>query len=561
MRDKKTNTFLWLLFFALFALNICQSYYTELLPDEAYYWVYSQYLDWGFFDHPPMIAMFIKLSSFLFQGELGVRFISSLVWLATAYVVWLTVREIKKRDILLFLLLFISTPMLHVYGFITTPDTALILFIGLFLLGYQRYVRSKHLLNYVLLAVGAAGMIYSKYQGVLVIVCVLVSNPKLLRDGKLWLAGLFALLLLLPHILWQFENDFPSIRYHLFERVANRRYKLEHTLMHFVNMIAIMGLTFPIVYRVFFRNVKTKDLFKKALIYIVFGFFGLFFFSSFRGRVQAQWLVPICFSLIILTYHHFNSTQRSNKWLYILGTVNIVVLLIGRLAFASPEFSAVKLDTHGNKEWALKLKDRYPNTPKFFVNSYQNTASYWFYAKEKPYYYRNFTGRKNHFTLLQKESLTNYDSVVFANRGRTKRNQIAFKGTGKDSMYLETISNFYLPKDIRFDWIEEEPIKVSSKNEIIGRIINLSSSSIHTKNLYFEVGFRHKKQRNSLFYTAKVNMTDTILRPNDTEEIRLKFDIPLNNLEEYNAIGIGLKSTPHIEVFRISDLRMFTFIP
>jgi hypothetical protein len=23
------------------------------LDDEAYYWVYSKFLDWGYFDHPP----------------------------------------------------------------------------------------------------------------------------------------------------------------------------------------------------------------------------------------------------------------------------------------------------------------------------------------------------------------------------------------------------------------------------------------------------------------------------------------------------------------------------
>jgi hypothetical protein len=35
--------------FILSILNIIQGNYTELLPDEAYYWVYSQYMNWGFF--------------------------------------------------------------------------------------------------------------------------------------------------------------------------------------------------------------------------------------------------------------------------------------------------------------------------------------------------------------------------------------------------------------------------------------------------------------------------------------------------------------------------------
>ena len=42
-------------------INLIQSYFTELAHDEAYYWMYSKYLSWGYFDHPPMIALIIKI--------------------------------------------------------------------------------------------------------------------------------------------------------------------------------------------------------------------------------------------------------------------------------------------------------------------------------------------------------------------------------------------------------------------------------------------------------------------------------------------------------------------
>ena len=62
----------------LFILNVVQGGTTELLPDEAYYWVYSQYMSWGFFDHPPFVAVWVTISDFLFTDELGVRFFSSI---------------------------------------------------------------------------------------------------------------------------------------------------------------------------------------------------------------------------------------------------------------------------------------------------------------------------------------------------------------------------------------------------------------------------------------------------------------------------------------------------
>lgn len=56
----------------------------ELSHDEAYYWLYSQRLDWGFFDHPPMVGIIIKAFSFLPHSELTVRFGFIIMQLASA---------------------------------------------------------------------------------------------------------------------------------------------------------------------------------------------------------------------------------------------------------------------------------------------------------------------------------------------------------------------------------------------------------------------------------------------------------------------------------------------
>ena len=41
-------------------LGVFQAALTELQDDEAYYWVFSKYPEWGYFDHPPLIAILIK---------------------------------------------------------------------------------------------------------------------------------------------------------------------------------------------------------------------------------------------------------------------------------------------------------------------------------------------------------------------------------------------------------------------------------------------------------------------------------------------------------------------
>src|SRR5678816_3593897 len=64
-------------------LTFIQSAFTELLDDEAYYWVYSRFLDWGYFDHPPMIALMIKAGYSLFPNPFGLRLFTVLMSTAT----------------------------------------------------------------------------------------------------------------------------------------------------------------------------------------------------------------------------------------------------------------------------------------------------------------------------------------------------------------------------------------------------------------------------------------------------------------------------------------------
>jgi hypothetical protein len=40
----------------------------RVAEDEAYYWVWSQHLAWGFFDHPPAIAAIIRMGTAVLGG-------------------------------------------------------------------------------------------------------------------------------------------------------------------------------------------------------------------------------------------------------------------------------------------------------------------------------------------------------------------------------------------------------------------------------------------------------------------------------------------------------------
>src|SRR5476651_529170 len=200
----------FLLFWTI--LNIIQSYTLELHPDEAYYWIYARLLDWGYYDHPPMVAIFIRIGDAIMHNELGLRLMTILASSTSIYLLWLTLKRYAV-DARWFILVMSGILIFHIYGFTTTPDVPLFLFTTLFYFIYQKYIDDDKLKWALLLAVIIAWLLYSKYHGVLLIVFTVVSNIKLLKRPSFYIIVVLAAVLYIPHILWQVNHNYPSLTY------------------------------------------------------------------------------------------------------------------------------------------------------------------------------------------------------------------------------------------------------------------------------------------------------------------------------------------------------------
>ncbi|NCP21542.1 MAG: glycosyltransferase family 39 protein, partial [Zetaproteobacteria bacterium] len=153
--NKKFNLFILGIVF----INLIQSYFTPIIKDEAYYWRWSQDLDWGFFDHPPLVAFIIKLSSFFFADALGVRFITVLLNALMIKIIWELIpvkNKTHKNSAFIFFIILMAMPFVNLYGFITTPDAPLLFFSALYLLALKRFEAKSQLFNILFLSLAAA---------------------------------------------------------------------------------------------------------------------------------------------------------------------------------------------------------------------------------------------------------------------------------------------------------------------------------------------------------------------------------------------------------------------
>ena len=282
-------------------VDLFQAGFTELDPDEAYYWLYSRQLDWGYYDHPPIVALMIAAGYAIFESELGVRLMTVFMHAGTIFLLWLLVGKPKeKRNVSLFLLILAAMPMFQIYGFITTPDPPLLFFTALFFYTYKQFLDKNSWPITFALGIVMVLMLYSKYHGVLIILATLASNLKLLRNPKFYIASIFGASLFIPHLLWQWNNEFPSLQYHLVGR--NSPYQLKHTLNYIVNQIINFGpFLFPFWALALWKS-QGKDLLTKAYRYCIWGIMGFFLIATLKGHAEPQWTLVLLIPISVLLY-------------------------------------------------------------------------------------------------------------------------------------------------------------------------------------------------------------------------------------------------------------------
>jgi len=381
-----------------FLLSLVQAAGTELFDDEAYYWVYSKFLDWGYFDHPPMIAILIKAGTIIFPGELGVRFMIVLMGTLSIYIIE---KLTRPNDLRLFYAIVLNIAVLQIGGIIAVPDIPLLFFTALFFLAYKAFAEKSNLINGLLFSIVIALLLYSKYHGLLIILATLSSNLKILKQPLTWLVIALSVILFLPHVLWQLQHGLPSLNYHLFERVSPA-YSLSFTTDYLAGQLLIAGplLGWLMIWSAF--KYKPVDVTQKAMKWSLGFVYVLFLISSFKSRTEANWTVPLLVPLIVLAYHHLESNRKFQKWIYGVLPVSVLLILLVRVFMILDTPLNEKLpkdEFHYNKSWTSAIKEKSNGLPVVFTNSYQRASKYWFYTGDAAFSLNTHLYRRSNYNF------------------------------------------------------------------------------------------------------------------------------------------------------------------
>lgn len=364
------------------ALNVIAGALLELANDEAYYWFYSWHLDWGYYDHPPMVALLVKLGTWICGGELGVRLFSTLLQPLYLYLFWTLIRpqDATRRDAMLYCLVCFAMPMLQLYGLLALPDAPLLFFTVVFLWAYKRFAERESWLNAALMGASMALLMYSKYHGLLVIVFVLCSRWRNFRSPRLYAAVLMGVLLYLPHLWWQYSHDFPSVRYHLSGRVTSGL-TLKYLGPTILNLLVVFNPLFLFHYgRGLASQIRERR--NAAYSWLLLGFVVFFTLSAFRYSTQPQWMLPAVFAFIVLLMAESRRSERSYRYIRTVAIVTGALFLLARLAMLVLPLPGQLWNNKSSNEEIARLAE---GRPVVFMNNYTASAKYTFYTGQPAY--------------------------------------------------------------------------------------------------------------------------------------------------------------------------------
>jgi dolichol-phosphate mannosyltransferase len=231
-------------------LRLLYSSQVELLPEEAYYWNYSQHLDIGYLDHPPMVAWLIRLGTAVFGNtEFGIRIGAMGSGAVASYFVYrLTLELFDEASALVALVLMQLLPFFFFSGILMTPDSPLTAAWAASLYYLYRALIRNHSSAWWSAGLWLGLGLLSKYTISMLVPAALLfmisdaQSRHWLRDWRPYVAGLLAVVIFSPVIYWNATHDWASFVFQTSRRLAEApRFSLHRLFLSVLILLTPVG--------------------------------------------------------------------------------------------------------------------------------------------------------------------------------------------------------------------------------------------------------------------------------------------------------------------------------
>lgn len=397
-----------------------------LSPDEAQYWTWSQFLDWGYYSKPPGIAWEIWLGTYFFGNtELGVRFPAIIIGTLIPMIVYLLAKNCRLEPSASFwaAACMALTPLGFLAGFLAITDGGMVLFWTAACAYFVTKVGSGKLPNYPILGLLIACGALFKWPIYVLWFLVLGSwifFPFLI-SWRIFLGILLSLLALLPSVYWNATHEWATFK-HVSSTIGGGHGHSKATFI-FANAFeflgAQIGLVSPILFGILlialWKLLKTQNVSAGikacgcfSILILACGTVAALFM-----KIQGNWAIFAYPTAFVVIGWYITATVNRKRWL--VGGLSFSVVAMA-LVFAFPSiqskgfFDSLPISYRLNPfrhniGWENLTQELsqigYTEDEPFFGDKYQMASILSFYSpNKKRSYFFNLQGiRKNQFSF------------------------------------------------------------------------------------------------------------------------------------------------------------------
>ncbi|AFR70662.1 glycosyl transferase family 39 [Brachyspira pilosicoli B2904] len=318
--------------------------FTTLIDDEAHYALWTKHLPFGFFDHGPGIAFFIKLSMIIFGNTgFGVRFGSIVFSILVSIFIYIFLKKEKDENTaIISVILFNTVPFFAGLSLIVTIDTPMFYFLIFSIMAYYKAIYSNK--KYFYLAGFLFGFSLLSKEGAIFVgasICLftLISNKRkeIFLSKEFYLSFIVAALVYMPFIIYNFQTDFTFIKYAL-DRQLQKPGSINRTLDFWGAQIGLYSPLFFILFCYLIIKIFIDFLNKKEIENnLYFAFISLLPFiyilqKSFKNKLEVNWaLFMYGGGLFLVSYYiskNWNKKYIRNLFLANVLFCNIAIFIV-----------------------------------------------------------------------------------------------------------------------------------------------------------------------------------------------------------------------------------------
>lgn len=337
-----------IVFTCLFKLIV--ACFTELGNDEVYYWTYAIQPDWSHFDHPPMVGLLMRLTTFdlHWANDITTRLGAIIGCALSSIFIFKTGKLISSERTGWYAALIYNCSVYAgvIAGLFILPDspqmpfwTASLYIMCRFIFNNEERKTSLWLLLGLMIGLATLSKVHGLYLWAGFGLFILLQRSKWLLNYRLYLGVIITLLCLIPIVYWNIQNDFITYKFHS-ERVTHTTLQWDMLGQEiggefaYQNPVVFILLITAIIYFIRKRGMFTNKTTTVWLLCMSLPMILLFWGVSLFNPTLPHWSGPAYIPLYFIAGRYLE--EKSNKivplFTKIAGGLLLLVLTAGVLA-------------------------------------------------------------------------------------------------------------------------------------------------------------------------------------------------------------------------------------